>query len=156
MSKLFAAAIIDNAVGSAAVAAGTVFELSIPRENKFRTIWSYYDNRSFTNAGDECWINFYNNGELVAELPAAVRFYATSRIGISNYLEQTIDPAGSLTFIETNPGGPGVLWHRNQDSQGSEKALHPFKITVEADTVRMVSSRAGDTRAVLGVLSLNA
>lgn len=133
-------------------AAGRLIELTLPRENKFRHIWCFYDNTQFVNAGDEAWLRLYNQGQLVVEFPAAVNLTATTRFGIANYPSSLgVSQAGGN--ISTNAGGAGVLWWDNQSGGATAFAVQPFRVVATADLIRLESNRGGNTRALLAVFS---
>lgn len=142
--RLFRAAVANEET----LSAGRIFEVAIPASLKERTVWCYYTNASFTNVGDECWLRFYKNGELAAELPAAYIFANTIRFGVASWREQALDVG-----IASNVGGGGSLYYSPQNTGNHIVPIQPFKISVDADTATLETNRAGITSAILAVLS---
>lgn len=155
--KLFRYASIDQEVDIGTTAAGIIFELELPRSHRFRYVWCYYDNRSFSAVGDEAWIRFYNEGQLSIELPAALIPLPGTRLGMANYPEGVVsgsDQANSSAAV--NVGGPGVMWWDNNTSTTIAFACHAFRVVADADLVRLESNKEGNTRALLAVFSADA
>jgi hypothetical protein len=141
--------LVDAVVGE-----GTVIELSISPQNKFRRLWCFFDNTSMTAAGDAAWIRFYLRGEPVTEIPAVLilgaSFAVRCALGTAVYSPGISSPTAYNT--NANVTGRNVIWYNNTDNNPFY-AVHPFDLLCEADTVRLESNKAGITRAMLAVLS---
>lgn len=129
-------------VDSSSVAAGTIMELNLPYKNKFRWLWCFFQNDSFT-VGSEAWMRFYFKGEIVVELPAEIQPRSGIQIKMSN---------SYITHLSSNTTGAAVIFFNNSDNSGYY-CIHPFKLVAECDRVTLETNTSGLTRALLAVLS---
>jgi hypothetical protein len=138
---------IDVFDAGSTIGAGDVLRLNLQPSARRRWTWIYYENANLDTAGDACWVIFYKDGQVVAELPAFVRPTDTTWVGCgTNNIVR-----GISTF---NNNAPAAICWDNGDNNGIY-IIHPFQIEVEADEVRMTANKGGSAvRALLAVLSL--
>ena len=155
--KTIAAAVPPDDLGTV-VGVGTVLELSMPRENPFKTVWLYYSNSDIgASDGVEVWLNFYNGGSLVLSIPVYIKRTATTVLGMAVGLHTIYNTATGGAYAGSiyamNIAGPDVLFWNPRDTVSWTHAIHPIKVQVVADTARIIQSHAGHVCCLLGVLS---
>jgi len=125
--------------------AGNIIDLNLPSGNQRRKVWTFYQNDSHTAKGDEAWVVFYKDGQIITRLPALVFLSAVSSIAVAM--------SYNLFSAAGNSNNPDALYFNNSDT-ASYYTVNPFTLDLDTDRVVLMTNKGGTLRCLLACLSL--
>lgn len=131
---------------SGAVAAGNIIDLNLPSGNQRRKVWVFYQNDQHTAKGDEAWVVFYKDGQVITRLPALVFLSSVSCIAVA---------MSNLVSVAVGTSNNADALYFNNSDAASYYTVNPFTLDLDTDRVVLMTNKAGVTvRCLLACLSL--